>query len=191
MALDYGIVPFFALVSLIILIVYVIIWRLCVWCIRRRKDRRLKLSRVSSDDLLRESPSSSGSSWWKNIISKPGSLLEKLGLGRLSKLFRRKHTVATTIVDESGHVIGELSKTTTKTPHEQMTISPQHGGASTSQRGGMTTTSSQRGGLKGPQRIIHKDGGSETQTIIQGEGTEGDEEFKQQIVEEEKEKNDK
>ncbi|CAB4410952.1 unnamed protein product [Rhizophagus irregularis] len=110
LALDYGIVPFFALISLIILIVYVIIRRFCVWC---RRDKRLKLSRVSiSDDLLRESPSSSGSSWWKNIISKPGSLLEKLGLGRLSKLFRRKHTAATTIVDESGHVIGELSKRT-------------------------------------------------------------------------------
>src|ERR1051325_4238848 len=35
MTLDYTIVPFFALMSLLILIIYVIIWRffrICVWC---------------------------------------------------------------------------------------------------------------------------------------------------------------
>lgn len=123
---------------------------------------------VPSDDLSEESPSSSGSSWWKKLFPskgmtseigashepKVGSLFDKIGLGALFKLFRRRHTATTIIVDESGHVIGELTTTTTDTQHDKMTtISPQHGGTTTTtispQHGSVTTTtiSSQPGGV--------------------------------------------
>ncbi|RIA89159.1 hypothetical protein C1645_806410 [Glomus cerebriforme] len=70
LALDFGIVPFFALVSLIILIVYVIIWRFfraCAWCCRGNRVR----------DVSEEEEPSSSSSWWDKLKQRFGSSIAK------------------------------------------------------------------------------------------------------------------